>query len=154
MHGMYRVVNYPPHPHGDMIAATLWAGDASAISHESALVVYGLASAMPSAIHLTVPRSFTGTRPGIRLHHQDLGQDERRLWDDVPASRAAHRSAGRLASGFPRRRNPHDGWRIREPGRAAGRAGQGARAAEGLSLRRGRGAPRERRQVRPVRLAP
>ena len=86
MHGMYRVVNYPPHPHGDMIAATLWAGDASAISHESALVVYGLASAMPSAIHLTVPRSFTGTRPGIRLHHQDLGQDERRLWDDVPVT--------------------------------------------------------------------
>ena len=47
-----------------MIAATLWAGDASAISHESALVVYGLASAMPSVIHLTVPRSFTGARPG------------------------------------------------------------------------------------------
>ena len=86
MHGVYRMISYPPHPHGDMITATLWAGDASAISHESALVVYGLASAMPSAIHLTVPRYFTGARPGIRLHHQDLGPDERRLWDDVPVT--------------------------------------------------------------------
>ena len=88
MHGVYRVVSYPPHSHGD--AATLWAGDVSAISHESALVVYGLGSAMPSAIHLTVPRSFTGIRPGIRLHHQDLGPDERRLWDDVLVAPGAH----------------------------------------------------------------
>ena len=28
MHGVYRVVSYPPHSHGDMIAATLWAGGA------------------------------------------------------------------------------------------------------------------------------
>ena len=86
MHGVYRVAGYPGHPHGDMIAATLWAGDASAVSHDSALAVYGLALAMPPAIHLTVPRSFTGSRPGIRLHHEDLGPGEWRLWDDVPVT--------------------------------------------------------------------
>jgi predicted transcriptional regulator of viral defense system len=36
-HGVYRLVDYPVHPHGDMIAAALWAGPESAISYESAL---------------------------------------------------------------------------------------------------------------------
>lgn len=42
-HGIYRLIDYPAHPHGDMIAVTLWAGPDSAISHESALAVYALA---------------------------------------------------------------------------------------------------------------
>jgi hypothetical protein len=41
---------------------------------------------MPPVIHLTVPRSFTGSRSGVRLHHGDLSADERRLWDDVPVT--------------------------------------------------------------------
>jgi predicted transcriptional regulator of viral defense system len=86
LHGVYRLANYPAHSHGDMIAATLWAGPGSAVSHESALAVYGLASAMPAAIHLTVPPSFTGRRAGVRIHHASLGADERRRWDDVPVT--------------------------------------------------------------------
>jgi predicted transcriptional regulator of viral defense system len=85
-HGVYRLVNYPAHPHGDMIATTLWAGPDSAISHESALAVYELASAMPSVIHLTAPSSFAGSREGVRIHHENLRPDERRLWDDVPVT--------------------------------------------------------------------
>jgi len=85
-HGVYRLIDYPAHPRGDMIAATLWAGPDSAISHESALAVYGLASAMPSAIHLTAPASFQGRRAGVRIHREELGHDERRLWDDVPVT--------------------------------------------------------------------
>jgi|ERR1022692_406855 predicted transcriptional regulator of viral defense system len=56
IHGACRLIDYPQPPHGDMIAVALWAGPGSAVSHESALVVYGLASAMPPVIHLTVPR--------------------------------------------------------------------------------------------------
>jgi predicted transcriptional regulator of viral defense system len=85
-HGVYRLVNYPAHRHGDMITATLWAGPDSAISHESALAVYGLASAMPAVIHLTAPSTFTGSRQGVRIHHAYLEPDERRLWDDVPVT--------------------------------------------------------------------
>jgi predicted transcriptional regulator of viral defense system len=66
-----------------MITATLWAGPDSAISHESALAVYGLASAMPAIIHLTAPSTFTGSREAVRIHHADLTPDERRLWNDV-----------------------------------------------------------------------
>jgi predicted transcriptional regulator of viral defense system len=85
-HGVYRLIDYPLHPHGDMIAATLWAGPDSAISHESALAVYRLALAMPPVIHLTVPSSFRGRRDGVRIHHEKLEPDERRLWDDVPVT--------------------------------------------------------------------
>ena len=86
MHGVYRLTNYPEHRLGDMIAVSLWAGPGSAISYESALAVYELASAMPAVIHLTVPRSFTGRRKGVRLHRADLSAGERRLWDDVPVT--------------------------------------------------------------------
>jgi predicted transcriptional regulator of viral defense system len=86
IHGVYRLIDYPASPHGDMIAVALWAGPGSVISHESALVVYGLASAMPAAIHLTAPASFQGRREGVRIHHEELGHDERRLWDDVPVT--------------------------------------------------------------------
>jgi predicted transcriptional regulator of viral defense system len=86
--GVYRLINYPAHPHGDMIAATLWAGPDSAISHESALAVYGLASVMPAVIHLTAPSTFTGSRKGVRIHYEDLRPDERRIWDDVPVTSA------------------------------------------------------------------
>jgi predicted transcriptional regulator of viral defense system len=85
-HGVYRLVNYPAHRHGDMITATLWAGPDSAISHESALAIYGLASAMPAIIHLTAPSTFTGGREGVRIHHANLEPDKRRLWDDVPVT--------------------------------------------------------------------
>jgi predicted transcriptional regulator of viral defense system len=85
-HGVYRLVNHPEHPHGDMIVATLWAGPSSAISHESALAVYGLAEAMPQVIHLSAPKSFTGSRAGVRIHHEDLEPGEMRLWDDVPVT--------------------------------------------------------------------
>lgn len=85
-HGVYRLVNYPEHPHGDMIVATLWAGPSSAVSHESALAVYGLAAAMPQVIHLSAPKSFTGSRAGVRIHHEDLEPGEVRLWDDVPVT--------------------------------------------------------------------
>ena len=85
-HGVYRLVNYPEHAHGDMIVATLWAGPGSAISHESAMSVYGLAAAMPGVIHLSAPSAFTGKRAGVRIHHADVDSAEMRLWDDVPVT--------------------------------------------------------------------
>jgi predicted transcriptional regulator of viral defense system len=85
-HGVYRLVNYPEHAHGDMIVATLWAGPGSAISHESALSVYGLAAAMPGVTHLSAPSAFTGQRAGVRIHHADVAPAEMRLWNDVPVT--------------------------------------------------------------------
>src|ERR1035437_6905385 len=57
-HGVYRLRRFPDHRFGDLIATVLWVGGDSAISHDSALAVYGLGAAMPSVIHVTVARLF------------------------------------------------------------------------------------------------
>lgn len=85
-HGVYRWTPFPPHRFGDVIAAVLWAGEQAAGSHETALAVYGLAAAMPSAVHITTPRSFRGRRHGVIVHNAPLTSSEMRLFDDVPVT--------------------------------------------------------------------
>lgn len=84
--GVYRWTPVPPHRFGDVIAAVLWAGGQAAGSHETALAVYGLAAAMPSAVHITTPRRFRGRRHGVTVHHAPLASSEIRLFDDVPVT--------------------------------------------------------------------
>ena len=54
--GVYRMRNYPSSPREPLFAAWLAVGPESAISHESALDVYGLTDLIPDQVHLTVPR--------------------------------------------------------------------------------------------------
>jgi predicted transcriptional regulator of viral defense system len=70
-HGLYRIRDFPPSPHEEVMAAWLAVGaETSVVSHESALELLGLADVIPVAVHLTVPRSRRGLRPpaGVRLH--------------------------------------------------------------------------------------
>lgn len=83
-YGIYRLHRFPVHRFGDLIATALWAGPDSALSNDSALAVYGLGSAMPAVIHITVPRAFRGTRPGVVVHRASLSPAEITLRDDVP----------------------------------------------------------------------
>ncbi|HEY3716494.1 MAG TPA: type IV toxin-antitoxin system AbiEi family antitoxin domain-containing protein [Jatrophihabitantaceae bacterium] len=83
-HGVYRLTRFPAHRFGDAIAATLWVGEGSAVSHDSALAVYGLGPAMPVVVHVTVSRPFRGSRAGVVVHRAPLGPDEMTVWDDVP----------------------------------------------------------------------
>jgi len=75
-HGVYRLRRYPESPHADLIVAWLRAGPMSAISHESALSLYGLSDVLPTEVHLTVPRSASRRRAGLRLHTGKLNEDE------------------------------------------------------------------------------
>ena len=84
-HGIYRLDQHPVHPHIDLIVVALWAGPGSAISHDSALVVYDLGQAMPAMIHVSVPGVFRGARPGV-LVHRGLSPAEVRIWDEVPVT--------------------------------------------------------------------
>jgi predicted transcriptional regulator of viral defense system len=62
----------------------LWAGIESALSHETALELYGLADVLPTTTHLTVPASFRPRRrAGVMLHHEPLSPDEVALRDDL-----------------------------------------------------------------------
>lgn len=89
-YGIYRVALLPQHPFGDVIAACLWAGmDDAAASMETALAVHGLSDAMPSKIHITVPRPFSGRREGVVVHTAPLPDRQRQIVDDVPVTSVA-----------------------------------------------------------------
>jgi len=82
-YGIQRLTRFPASPHEDMVVACLWAGQDAAVSHESALVVYGVGEAMPGTIHVTVPRVFRGSRPGVTVHCAAMAPDERTMRSGV-----------------------------------------------------------------------
>jgi len=81
-HGVYRLSRCPMHRFGEAIAATLWVGSGSVVSHDSALAVYGLGPAMPTVVHVSVARRFRGTRPGpgVVVHVAPLTAGEVTMW--------------------------------------------------------------------------
>jgi predicted transcriptional regulator of viral defense system len=75
-HGIYRLVSFPRVPHEDLFVAWLAAGPDSVISHDSALAIYELSDALPARVHVTVPRTASRRRPGVRLHTGRIASDE------------------------------------------------------------------------------
>lgn len=67
-HGIYRLTRFPATRFEDLVVAWLRAGPHSAISHTSALELYGLTDIVPGAVHVTMPRTGSRRRPGLRLH--------------------------------------------------------------------------------------
>ena len=84
--GVYRFLNYPAHPFEDVIATILWIGDGAVASHDTALAIYGLADAMPAVIHISVPRRFRGSRPGVLIHRAQLPVDDVTVRDGIPVT--------------------------------------------------------------------
>lgn len=100
-HGIYRLRLFPHQRFEDLIETTLWAGEGSTISHESALAVYDLADAMPSLIHLTVPRRFRGKRAGVLVHRKPLTDSERTVREAVPVTTIERTVVDVLQDGDP-----------------------------------------------------
>lgn len=100
-YGIYRLHRFPAHRFGDLIATALWAGPGTAVSHDSALAVYGLGSAMPAVIHITVPRAFRGKRHGVTVHRASLSPAEITLRDDVPVTRVERTLCDVAVAGDP-----------------------------------------------------
>lgn len=71
-HGLYRLTQFPPSRFEDLFVAWLKCGPKSAISHESALALYDLSDVLPGEVHVTVPRTASRRRKGIRLHTNRL----------------------------------------------------------------------------------
>jgi predicted transcriptional regulator of viral defense system len=74
--GTYRLVQFPASPFEDLFRAWLRCGLTSVVSHDSALAVYGLSDVLPGEVQVTVPRSASRRRPGIRLHTGNLRPDD------------------------------------------------------------------------------
>jgi predicted transcriptional regulator of viral defense system len=88
-HGIYRLRDFPPHPFEDIAVATLWVGPDSAASHETALAVHGISDAMPASIHITAPRIFRGSQPGVVVHHAPVPDEDRVVHDGIPVTTIA-----------------------------------------------------------------
>ena len=78
--GVYRIPYFPSDPLGQYREAILWARADSgpkqiALSHETALAVYGISDANPSRVQITVPKSarLRRRRPKwVEIHRADL----------------------------------------------------------------------------------
>jgi len=74
--GVYRLAEFPETPYADLMVAWLAVGERAVVSHESALLLYGLTDLLPAEIHLTVPRTASRRRAGVRLHTARLSNEE------------------------------------------------------------------------------
>src|SRR5438105_5743568 len=71
-HGIYRLGRFPSSRFEDLFVAWLKCGPKSAISHESALALYNLSDVLPAQVHVTVPRTASRRRAGLRMHTNRL----------------------------------------------------------------------------------
>ncbi len=70
--GLFRLPEWPPGEHEDLVRWTLWSRGKAVVSHETALVVHDLGDANPARVHLTVPRGFRAKAPGAILHYGEI----------------------------------------------------------------------------------
>jgi predicted transcriptional regulator of viral defense system len=94
--GVYRIAHYPPDRFAQYREAVLWAQashgpERTALSHETALLVFGLSDVNPEKVHLTVP-----TRARLRrekpiwvvIHRADLAPHDLTEHEGIPVTSA------------------------------------------------------------------
>lgn len=94
--GIYRLVHFPANEHEELFTAWLWSERVGVISHETALVLHGLAEGIAEArrdyIHLTLPDDWRRRRlrspDGVILHFADLRSEDWTLVGTLPTTSA------------------------------------------------------------------
>ena len=99
--GVYRLSHFPASPFEDLYIAWLRTGPRSVISHESALALYGLSDVLPGEVHVTVPRTASRRRRGLRQHTAALEPDEVTWREGLPVTTMPRTIADLARSGFP-----------------------------------------------------
>ena len=93
--GVYRIAHYPADRLAQYREAVLWAQashhgpERIALSHETALLIYGISDLNPSRVHLTVPRSARLRREHpawITIHRADLTEQEIGQHEGIPVT--------------------------------------------------------------------
>lgn len=93
--GVYRIAHYPTDRLAQYREAVLWAQanhhgpERIALSHETALLIYGISDLNPSRVHLTVPKSvrLRRERPEwITIHQADLAENEIGQHEGIPVT--------------------------------------------------------------------
>ena len=97
---VYRLTHFPGSPFEDLFIAWLRTGPHSVISHDSALALYDLSDALPDAIHVTVPRTASRRRPGLRLHTRHLPPEDVTWYQGLPVTTAPRTIADVASAGL------------------------------------------------------
>jgi len=105
--GVYRIPYFSPGRFSQYREAVLWAKanrgpNSVAISHATALAVYGISDANPSLIHLTVPKSARLRREkpkNVIVHRDDLTRNEITVQEGLPLTTISKTVTDLLASG-------------------------------------------------------
>jgi predicted transcriptional regulator of viral defense system len=97
--GVYRIRRFPASPREDLYIAWLEAGPRAVVSHDSALELYGLSDLLPAETHLTLPRTSSRRRQGIRMHTTNLDVGEITVRDGLPVTTVARTIADVARSG-------------------------------------------------------
>jgi len=93
--GVYRIAHYPADKFAQYREAVLWAQashhgpESIALSHETALLFYGISDLNPARVHLTVPKSarFRRECPAwVTIHRADLTEREIVLHEGIPVT--------------------------------------------------------------------
>lgn len=105
--GVYRLSLFPSSPFEDLYISLLKSGSHSVISHESALTVFNLSDAMPGKIHVTIPRSGSRRRAGIKFHTKKIAKEETTVFQGLRVTTIPRTIIDLLESGYD-----HDQLRI------------------------------------------
>lgn len=73
---IYRLLEWPPSEHDDLIRWTLWSGGRAVVSYETALATHGIGEFEAPRIHLTVPPGFRKDENALVLHKADLPEED------------------------------------------------------------------------------
>lgn len=97
--GVYRLAIAPLSPRDEYLLAWVWTNYRGAISHESALALYDLSDAVPTRVHVTVPRGFHRTSSAFRVHTAPLPDEDTQLYEGVRATTPARSIVDAAATG-------------------------------------------------------
>jgi len=81
--GVYRITLFPNSPFEDLFIALLKSGDRAVVSHDSALSVYDLSDSLTGEIHITIPRSASRRRKGVKYHTKSISEDEKSIYQGL-----------------------------------------------------------------------
>lgn len=74
--GLFRLAEWIPDVHDELVRWSLWSRGRGVVSHETALAVHGIGEFESSRVHLTVPPDFKTKDDAVALHYANLDADD------------------------------------------------------------------------------
>jgi len=81
--GVYRLSLFPVGQFEEVFAALVSMGENAVVGFETALYIYGLSDIIPSDIHLIMPRSSSRRRSHVKMHTNQLDDQEITFFEGI-----------------------------------------------------------------------